>query len=170
MLQRGVYQYPPLCNNATEGQGGEGIIPERLIDIFSPPKRKRIGGGRPRAKGTKAEILLLDQLTQQGYEVRRTHLSLFPDIIAWTDTDLLLIEVKARSVASGKRGISDSLSKFKRGMQSMSSIPRRASIFCYILVGDEWLAYVWRDGAIAQVTPRVSPDHPLYDSSLDKQG
>ena len=81
-----------------------------------------------------------------------------------------MIEVKARSVASGKRGISDSLSRFKRGMQSMTSIPRRASIFCYILVGDEWLAYVWRDGEIAQVTPRVSPDHPLYDSWLDKRG
>ena len=67
----GVYIYP-ITTNTTEGQGGEGIIPKRLIAIASPngKVRKRIGGGVPRAKGTKAEILLLTQLTQQGYEVR----------------------------------------------------------------------------------------------------
>ena len=44
-------------------------------------KQKRTGGRNARVMGNKAERLLLDQLTQQGYEVRRTHLSLFPDII-----------------------------------------------------------------------------------------
>ena len=54
-----------------------------------------------RGKGSRAEGLLLRQLEQQGYEARRTHMSLFPDIIAWTATDLLLIEVKARRTTLG---------------------------------------------------------------------
>jgi hypothetical protein len=114
-----------------------------------------------RAKGNRAEALLLDLLTQKGYEVRRTHLSAFPDIIAWNEYLILMIEVKSRSASSGKHGISDALSSFKRGIRAMRSISRRVSIFCYILVGDEWLAYVWLDenkhgvpgGGVKQVTP-----------------
>ena len=129
---------------------------KRLIAIASPngKVRKRIGGGRPRAKGTKAEILLLDQLTQQGYEVRRTHLSLFPDIIAWTDTDLLLIEVKARS--NNPRAISQALSVFRAGVRAMTSVPNGASMLCYVRSNDTWSAYQWDNGVTVQIEPIVS--------------
>ena len=98
-----------------------------LLEVFNlnGKARKRTGGGTPRAKGTKAEILLLAQLTQQGYEVRRTHLSLFPDIIAWTATDLLLIEVKSRS--NNPRAISQALSLFRTGVRAMTSVPNGAT-------------------------------------------
>jgi hypothetical protein len=42
-------------NNTTEREGGEGIIPKKRIDVFTPTgkPRKRTGGGVPRAKGTR---------------------------------------------------------------------------------------------------------------------
>jgi len=152
----GVYIYP-ITTNTTEGQGGEGIIPKRLIAIASPngKVRKRIGGGVPRAKGTKAEILLLTQLTQQGYEVRRTHLSLFPDIIAWTDTDLLLIEVKARS---NPKDVTEAVRLFRIGVKAMTSVPNGASMLCYVRSNDMWSAYQWSNGVITQIEPIVTEE------------
>ena len=133
---------------------------KRLIAISSPngKVRKRTGGGAPRAKGNKAEALLLTQLTQQGYEVRRTHLSLFPDIIAWTDTDLLLIEVKSRS--NNPRAISQALSLFRAGVRAMRSVPNGASMLCYVLSNGAWSAYQWSNGVTTQIEPIVSEARP----------
>ena len=114
---------------------------------------KRTGGRTPRAKGTKAEALLLTQLTQQGYEVRRTHLSLFPDIIAWTDTDLLLIEVKARS---NPKDVTEAVRLFRIGVKAMTSVPNGASMLCYVLSNDTWSAYQWDNGVTTQIEPIVS--------------
>ena len=127
---------------------------KKLIEAFNAngKARKRIGGGRPRAKGTKAEILLLDQLTQQGYEVRRTHLSLFPDIIAWTDTDLLLIEVKARS---NPKDVTKAVRLFRTGVKAMTSVPNGASMLCYVRSNDAWSAYQWANGVTTQIEPIV---------------
>ena len=132
---------------------------KRLIAISSPngKVRKRIGGGRPRAKGTKAEILLLTQLTEQGYEVRRTHLSLFPDIIAWNDDGFLLIEVKARS---SPRAISQALSVFRASVRAMTSVPNGASMLCYVLSNGAWSAYQWNNGVTTQIEPIVSEARP----------
>jgi len=129
---------------------------KRLIEAFSAngKERKRTGGRAPRAKGSKAEALLLTQLTQQGYEVRRTHLSLFPDIIAWTDTDLLLIEVKAR--ADTPRAISHALSMFRSSVKAMTSVPNDASMLCYVRSNDTWSAYQWDNGVTTQIEPIVS--------------
>jgi predicted transcriptional regulator len=130
-------------------------VAKRLIEVFNlnGKPRKRIGGGTPRAKGTKAEILLLTQLTQQGYEVRRTHLSLFPDIIAWTDTDLLLIEVKARS---NPKDVTEAVRLFRIGVRAMTSVPNGASMLCYVLSNGAWSAYQWSNGVTTQIEPIVS--------------
>jgi hypothetical protein len=128
---------------------------KRLIAIPTPSgkPRKRTGGGVPRAKGNKAEALLLTQLTQQGYEARRTHLSLFPDIIAWNDDGFLLIEVKARS---NPKAISQALSLFRVGVKAMTSVPNSASMLCYVLVNGAWSAYQWSNGVTVQIEPIVS--------------
>ena len=128
---------------------------KRLLEVFSlnGKKRKRTGGGGPRAKGSKAEALLLTQLTEKGYEVRRTHLSLFPDIIAWTDTDLLLIEVKARS---SPKDVTDAVRLFRLGVKAMTSVPNGASMLCYVRSNDTWSAYQWSNGATTQIESIVS--------------
>jgi len=121
-------------------------------------ERKRTGGRKPRAKGTKAEALLLTQLTLQGYEVRRTtHLSLFPDIIAWTDTNLLLIEVKARS---NPKDVTEAVRLFRIGVKAMTSVPNGASMLCYVRSNDTWSAYQWDNGVTTQVEPIVSEARP----------
>ena len=97
---------------------------------------------------------MLTQLTEQGYEVRRTHLSLFPDIIAWTDTDLLLIEVKAR--ADNPRAISHALSLFRSSVKAMTSVPNGASMLCYVRSNGAWSAYQWDNGVTTQIEPIVS--------------
>jgi len=131
-------------------------VAKTLLEVFSlnGKARKRTGGGRPRAKGNKAEALLLTQLTQQGYEVRRTHLSLFPDIIAWNDDGFLLIEVKAR--ADNPRAISHALSVFRAGVRAMTSVPNGASMLCYVLSNGAWSACQWDNGVTTQIEPIVS--------------
>jgi len=132
---------------------------KRLIEIFSPngKTRKRTGGRNSRVKGNRAEALLLDQLTQQGYEVRRTHLSLFPDIIAWNETEFLLIEVKARS---NPKTITGALRLFRMGVNAMTSVPNRASMLCYVRSNDMWSAYKWSNGVITQIEPIVTEATP----------
>jgi uncharacterized circularly permuted ATP-grasp superfamily protein len=97
-----------------------------LIEVFTErKKRKRISVNRAaRSKGSRAEALLLRQLEQQGYEVRRTHLSLFPDIIAWKENDLLMIEVKQRA---------------------------DAKILCYLRVNDNWSAFQYINNSVIPV-------------------
>jgi len=132
---------------------------KRLIEVFNVngKARKRTGGRNSRVKGNRAEALLLDQLTQQGYEVRRTHLSLFPDIIAWNETEFLLIEVKARS---NPKTITGALRLFRMGVNAMTSVPNRASMLCYVRSNDMWSAYQWDNGVTTQVEPIVTEARP----------
>ena len=100
---------------------------------------KRNPNRNARSKGSRAEGLLLRQLEEQGYEVRRTHLSAFPDIIAWNDSDLLLIEVKARTSAG--KGVSNALSLFRSSFRMLRYVPNNATVLCYIRVNGAWTAY-----------------------------
>jgi Holliday junction resolvase-like predicted endonuclease len=109
-----------------------------------------------RARGNKAEALLLSHLMQEGYEVRRTHLSLFPDIIAWTDTDLLLIEVKSRT--SKPDAVTKALSTFRSSVRMMTKMPKGAILLCYLRVNSQWIAYEWRDGVTVKVEPVISKE------------
>ena len=103
-----------------------------------------------RGKGSRAEGLLLRQLTEAGYEARRTHLSLFPDIIAWNETEILLIEVKAR--ANKPRAVSDALSKFRSSVKMMTTVPNSAIVLCYLMVNNHWSAYKWQNGTTERVS------------------
>ena len=105
---------------------------------------KRNPNRNARSKGSRAEGLLLRQLEEQGYEVRRTHLSLFPDIIAWNDSELLLIEVKARS--SARSGVSNALSLFRASFKLLRYVPNNAIVLCYLRVNGAWTAYQYLDG------------------------
>jgi len=105
---------------------------------------KRNPNRNARAKGSKAEGLLLRQLEEKGYEVRRTHLSLFPDIIAWSDSELFLIEVKSRK--NQKNSISNALSLFRSSFKMLKTIPNNAIVLCYLRVNNAWTAFQHVDG------------------------
>ena len=126
---------------------------KRLIEVFSngTPKKRSLNRNA-RARGGRAEALLITQLTQQGYEARRTHLSAFPDIIAWNETEFLLIEVKARSDS----GLSNALSLFRANVRNMTIVPQHASVLCYVRLNGAWNAYQWCDNGTKQVEPVVS--------------
>ena len=130
--------------------------PKTLLEVFSNgTAKKRSPNRNARAKGGRAEALLVTQLTQQGYEARRTHLSAFPDIIAWNETTILLIEVKARSTAAG---LSNALSLFRANVRTMTSVPKRASMLCYVRLNGHWSAYKWNGNGTEQVEPVVSEE------------
>jgi len=134
-------------------------MPRKLIDVFTPngtEKPRRRGGRFARAQGGKAEGLLLRQLEEIGYEVRRTHLSLFPDIIAWNDTDLLLIEVKSRKYTS--TSVSNALSLFRSSFRMLKSIPINAIVLCYLRVDNAWTAYQWMNGQTVQVDSLIDEE------------
>ena len=118
-------------------------------------KQKRTGGRNARVMGNKAERLLLDQLTQQGYEVRRTHLSLFPDIIAWNNEDFLLIEVKART---NPKAVTDALRVFRNSVKEMTKLPKRANLLCYVRVSGTWRAFKSQNKDIIEVPPVVNEE------------
>ena len=126
-----------------------------LLEVFTEQdtkqqqKKKRTVNRQARGKGSRAEGLLLRQLEQQGYEARRTHLSLFPDIIAWKGHELLLIEVKARKASAG--AVSGALSLFRSGVRTMTNIPISARILCYLRMNETWIAYQWHNGTTVQV-------------------
>ena len=109
-----------------------------------------------RSKGSRAEALLLRQLEQQGYEVRRTHLSLFPDIIAWKEEDLLMIEVKQR--ANTKSGISNARSVFLGSIKGVTKWHKDAKVLCYLSVNENWSAFEWHNGNVMQVESVVEEE------------
>ena len=74
--------------------------------------------------------------------------------LAWTDTDLLLIEVKAR--ADTRPAISQALSLFRTGVKAMTSVPNGASMLCYVRANGHWNAYQWDNGVTTQIEPIVS--------------
>ena len=132
-------------------------MPKTLLEVFTAEQTKKRSVNRnARARGNHAEALLLAQLVQQGYEVRRTHLSAFPDIIAWNQNDVLLIEVKARS--NSTTGLSNALSLFRANVKTMTSVPINATVLCYVRLNGHWNAYQWKDNATQQVEPIVSEE------------
>ena len=106
-----------------------------------------------RLRGGRAEALLLTQLIEHGYEARRTHLSAFPDIIAWNEDDILLIEVKARS--DSPRAVSNALSHFRANVRTMTYVPKTARILCYVRLNGAWRAYQWCENTTKQIEPIV---------------
>ena len=107
-----------------------------------------------RLRGNRAEALLLSQLIEQGYEARRTHLSAFPDIIAWDQDHIFFIEVKARSDPS--KGLSNALSHFRASAKTIQFVPKSGTVLCYVRLNGVWSAYQWCDNTTKQVESIVS--------------
>ena len=130
-------------------------MPKPLIKVFTNGKANlRTSNRNARARGGRAEALLVTQLTKQGYEARRTHLSAFPDIIAWNEDQFLLIEVKARSAS----GLSNALSLFRANVRAMTIVPQHATVLCYVRLNGHWNAYKWGGNGTEQVEPVVSEE------------
>ena len=126
-----------------------------LLEVFTKDKPKKRNPNRnASARGGRAEAMLLTQLTEQGYEARRTHLSAFPDIIAWNEDQLLLIEVKARSPS----GLSNALSLFRANARTTKYVPDFASMLCYVWLNGHWSAYKWCDNGTKQVATVLSEE------------
>ena len=113
-----------------------------------PKPRQRLARGM----GNRAEALLSKQLIDLGYEVRRTHLSAFPDLIAWNQNDLLFIEVKARSKP---QDISKALSVFRGDAKQLKIAKSDAQMLCYVRQGGQWHAFAWFNGETIQVQSLV---------------
>jgi len=101
-----------------------------------------------RGKGAKAERQLLNGLVDKGYEVRRTHLSMFPDIIAWNESELLMIEVKQRA---DSKGASNALSMFRASAKDVTIWYKGARILCYLSINGNWKAFEWKNGVTEEV-------------------
>ena len=106
-----------------------------------------------RLMGGRAEALLLSQLIEQGYEARRTHLSAFPDIIAWDAEHIFFIEVKARS--DKPKAVSNALSNFRASAKTMQFVPKSGTVLCYVRLNGAWSAYQWCDNVTKQIEPIV---------------
>ena len=108
-----------------------------------------------RSRGNKAEALLQQRLTDCGYETRRTHLSAFPDIVAWNDTDFLLIEVKSRTVGANAVSkmsvINKALSVFRRSAKDLKVVHNDAHLLCYLYISGQWMAYEKTDSGMVEV-------------------
>ena len=120
------------------------------------PTRKSINKGA-RARGGRAEATLHKALTQSGYEVRRTHLSAFPDIIAWNATEFLLIEVKSRTAQDDaqERGVvRDAVRMFSKSAETLNFVHNTSEVLCYLQINDRWLAYKW-NGVVTEPTKSV---------------
>jgi Holliday junction resolvase len=113
---------------------------------------KRHPNARARSLGSRTEALLVTSLIDIGYEVRRTHLSAYPDIIAWNQQEILLIEVKARTT---KTGVTQAKSMFKSAAQTLKFVPDNASVLCYVRFNAHWIAYQWDGSKANQVDPIV---------------
>jgi hypothetical protein len=111
-----------------------------LLEVFTEPKKKRSKNRSARSKGNQAESLLVRQLTQMGFEVRRTHLS-----------TVVMIEVKARTPS--KVAVSNALSSFRHGVRALSSLNRAVELLCYIRMDRKWVAYKWQDGKTVEAIP-----------------
>lgn len=115
-----------------------------------------------RSKGNKAEILLQQQLESAGYETRRTHLSAFPDIIAWNRTTILFIEVKSITLRSNKLPIktrvNSALTKFRTNARLMKVVYSGASLLCYVRFDNNWLAYEWINDKAVQIESIINEE------------
>lgn len=112
-----------------------------------------------RYMGGRAEALLQHQLTDAGYEVRRTHLSAFPDIIAWNDSQFLMIEVKARAIRKDgtdkTKVVKAALSLFRNAAKQLKVVHNGATLLCYVRIDDAWIAYEWTESGTRETAPVV---------------
>jgi Holliday junction resolvase-like predicted endonuclease len=133
-------------------------MPKTLLEVFTESKKKnrRAVNRAARSKGSKAEALLLRQLVEQGYEVRRTHLSAYPDIIAWNENEILFIEVKARSNVKGS--VTGALSLFRNSARLVTKWHKSARVLCYLRVNDTWIAYECINGDTIPVESIVNEE------------
>ena len=127
-------------------------MPKTLLEVFTESKdrslRKRNTTNRnARAKGSRAEALLAQELTGMGYEDRRTPLSAFPDINAWNNKQFLLIEDKARSSAIG---VNNALSAFKRSAKLLTVVHNDAILLCYVRFNSVWRVFKWTDSGVTE--------------------
>jgi Holliday junction resolvase len=107
-----------------------------------------------RYMGGRAEALLHRELTDAGYEVRRTHLSAFPDIIAWNTTEFLMIEVKARSVTgkNKEKGVVTAVLRlFNNSAKELKVVHNDARLLCYLRINDAWIVYEWSEAGTKEV-------------------
>tara|TARA_R110002020_G_scaffold391897_1_gene602272 strand:+ start:191 stop:619 length:429 start_codon:yes stop_codon:yes gene_type:complete len=126
------------------------------IDITIKDTMKKNPNKSARSKGNKAEALLQRQLEEQGYEVRRTNLSAYPDIIAWSKDELLLIEVKSRT--DQPSALSKVKSVFKASAKTLNNVPNWAQVLCYVYISGHWVAFQYVDGIISQIQSIVTEE------------
>jgi Holliday junction resolvase-like predicted endonuclease len=117
------------------------------MTITAKPKQRLARG-----MGNRAEALLSKQLTDLGYEVRRTHLSAFPDLVVWNEDDLLFIEVKARSKP---QDIRKAVTTFRADARLLKVAHKDAILLCYVQQGGQWSAFAWFGGETIQVRSLV---------------
>ena len=107
------------------------------------PKKQLRSNKRARSQGARAENDLAEWLKGQGYEVRRTHLSAFPDLVVWNHERWCMIEVKWRS--GGARSISGAVGDFRASVRQMSCLPPPgAMLSVYVLNNDLCHIYDWK--------------------------
>jgi len=94
---------------------------------------------KARSIGAKAESALQRYLQDKGYEVRRTHLSAFPDVLAWNDTQFLMIEMKARTVTDNNRSkiTKAVLRLFENSSKELKVVHSGAYLLCCLQIDDE---------------------------------
>lgn len=73
------------------------------------------------ARGHKAELALVAKFREQGYEVRRSAASKFPDLIVWDNDSFNLVEVKLRN---NPVGLSEAKSLFKSSASKVIPPPQ----------------------------------------------
>jgi predicted transcriptional regulator len=114
---------------------------------------KRKSPRQARAMGSRAEALLSKQLTDIGYEVRRTHLSAFPDIVAWNEHRFLLIEVKARS---DEKEVNKAVSFFRGSAKALKVVHPDTILLCYVRSNDTWRSFEWNGSGTIEVDSLVA--------------
>tara|TARA_R100001530_G_scaffold117372_2_gene84504 strand:- start:78 stop:509 length:432 start_codon:yes stop_codon:yes gene_type:complete len=125
-------------------------------EIKPKQPKKKTPNRSARSKGNKAEALLQQLLEEKGYEVRRTHLSAYPDIIAWSEDELMLIEVKSRTYQPD--ALSRVKSVFKTSAKTLTSVPNGAKVLCYVHLSGHWVALQCINGTISQIQSIVGEE------------
>jgi len=122
-------------------------MPKTLLEVFEPTSKRSYSKNRKaRSMGARTEALLVKELQSAGYEVRRTHLSAFPDIIAWSNLEILFIEVKARS---DHKGLIQAKSFFKNSARQLTKVPDlkiglRCYFLCYVRLDNDWHVFKYK--------------------------
>jgi len=115
-----------------------------------------------RSKGGRAEALLQSQLINKGFEVRRTHLSAFPDIIAWNNSQILLIEVKLRTLNKARTNrktiVNSALRMFNNSANELKVVHNDADLLFYLRIDDEWNVYKWSPSGSIEIESLIDEE------------